>query len=48
VQSWQGAPGGARCQPRPLAWPVSNAHRGPRGIAPHAGCSDSERVQVHL
>ena len=48
VQSRQGTPRRTRCQPRPLAWPVRHALRGPRGLAPYAGRADSQRVQVHL
>ena len=48
VQSRQGASGGTRCQPCPLAWSVPHAVRGARGVASHAGSADSERVQVHL
>ena len=48
VQSRQGTSRRTRRQPCPLAWPLRDALRGTRGLAPHAGGADSERVQVHL
>ncbi len=48
MQPWKRPARRPRPQPRALAWTLCHAVGGPQHLSEHAGCFDSERMQVHL